>query len=194
MTKVRRGNYIFMTWLSNHGPALPADSAADPEIGGRGPAVKIQKVSHNNRRKVFEVTTRTGTSTFPYAIADPKPSTKDRIVSLFVDEELGREGFTYVLQSGKEGSVLLDHVLHFNRDPGYLTDMLLYHLTLEAQRQIERSSLGTRELIRRLGTSSAQYYRLIDQTNYRKSVRQMLSLLHLFDCEVELVIRDRKSA
>ncbi len=156
--------------------------------------MKIKKVTHNNRRKVFEVTTRNGTSTFPYAVADPRPAVEDRIVSLFVDEELGREGFTYVLQSGKEGSVHIDHVLYFNRDPGYMTDMLLFDLTLEAQKRVKRSPLGTRELIRRLGTSASQYYRLLDQTNYRKSVRQMLSLLHLLDCEVELVIRDRRSA
>lgn len=156
--------------------------------------MKILKIAHNNRRKVFEVTTRKGTSTFPYAKADPQPSPEDRIASLFVDEELGNEGFTYFLQSGGEGSVLLDEVLYFNRDPGYMTDMLLYNLTLEAQKRVKRSSLGTRELIRRLGTSAAQYYRLLDQTNCRKSVRQMLALLHLLDCEVELVIRDRKSA
>jgi hypothetical protein len=113
---------------------------------------------------------------------------------VFIDRELGRKGFSYVLESGKEGTVHLDHVLHFNRDPGYLTDMLLYDLTLEAQKRVRLSPLGTRELIRRLGTSSAQYYRLLDQTNYRKSVRQMLSLLHLLDCEVELVIKDRRSA
>lgn len=75
-----------------------------------------------------------------------------------------------------------------------MTDMLLYNLTLEAQKRVARSPLGTRELIRRLGTSAAQYDRLLDQTNYRKSVRQMLSLLHLLNCEVEFVIRDRKSA
>ncbi len=156
--------------------------------------MKILKVVHNNRRKEFEVTTWKGISTFPYAVTNPQPSPEDKIVSLFVDEELGREGFTYVLQSGREGSVHVDDVLYFNRDPGYMTDMLLYSLTLEAQKRVEHSPLGTRELIRRLGTSAAQYYRLLDQTNYRKSVRQMLSLLHLLDCEVEWVIKDRRSA
>ena len=156
--------------------------------------MKIKKVTHNNKWKVFEVVTRSGNFTFPFAIADPAPTPKDRIASLFVDPELACEGFTYLLESGREGSVHIDHVLHFNRDPGYLADQLLYRLTLEAQERVEQSPLGTRELIRRLGTSAAQYYRLLDQTNYRKSVRQMLSLLHLLGCEVDLVIRDRKSA
>ena len=48
--------------------------------------------------------------------------------------------------------------------------------------------LSTREIIRRLGTSPAQYYRLLDQTNYRKSVRQLLALLHIVNCKVEFVV------
>ena len=52
-----------------------------------------------------------------------------------------------------------------------------------------RSKLSRREIIRRLGTSPAQLYRLLDQTNYRKSVDQMLSLLAALDCDVDLVVR-----
>lgn len=55
------------------------------------------------------------------------------------------------------------------------------------------SPLSRRELIRRLGTSPAQFYRLLDQTNYRKSVDQLVSLLQILDCDVRLVVR-RKSA
>jgi hypothetical protein len=46
-----------------------------------------------------------------------------------------------------------------------------------------------REIIRRLGTSPAQLYRLLDQTNYRKSVDQLLRLLQVLDCDVDLVVR-----
>jgi hypothetical protein len=51
--------------------------------------------------------------------------------------------------------------------------------------------LSRREIIRRLGTSPAQFYRLLDATNNRKSVDGMLNLLHALDCEVELVINGR---
>jgi predicted XRE-type DNA-binding protein len=67
----------------------------------------------------------------------------------------------------------------------------LYKLTLEAQRRVEKSALSKREIIRRLGTSATQFYRLLDQTNYRKSVDQLLSLLQVLDCDVELVVRPR---
>jgi len=48
-----------------------------------------------------------------------------------------------------------------------------------------------REIVRRLGTSAAQLYRLLDQTNYAKSIDQMLNLLRVLDCEVDLVVRAR---
>jgi hypothetical protein len=44
---------------------------------------------------------------------------------------------------------------------------------------------------RRLQTSATQLYRLLDQTNSRKSVDQLLSLLHVLDCDIELLIRTK---
>ena len=37
------------------------------------------------------------------------------------------------------------------------------------------------------------YRRLLDQTNYKKSLRQMPTLLFLLDYEVDFVLRKRKS-
>ena len=70
----------------------------------------------------------------------------------FVDRELGSEGFSFVLRSGREGTVHVEQVLEYNRDPGHLRDQLLYALTLEAQKRVKASALSRRELIRRLGT------------------------------------------
>ena len=153
--------------------------------------MKIRKVTFNNRRRVFEVLTRRGAYCFPYATAEVKPSPADRIEELYVDDELGREAFTYVLESGTEGTVHVDHVLEYNRDPDYMKNLLLYKLTLEAQKRAARSPLSKRELIRRLGTSATQFYRLLDQANYRKSMSQLLSLLHILDCDVDFVVKDR---
>jgi hypothetical protein len=100
---------------------------------------------------------------------------------VYVDKELGGEGFAYELQSGKTGTVHVEQVLEYNRDPNYLRDLMLYKLTLEAQRRIAASPLSKREIIRRLGTSATQLYRLLDQTNYKKSLDQLVSLLQLLD-------------
>ena len=156
--------------------------------------MKIRSVTFNNRRKSFEVTASRGSLAFPYAKADPPPSPEDPLVEVFVDKELGREGFTYVLRSGNEGTVHIGQVLDYNRDPGYLRDQLLYKLTLEAQKRIAASPLSKREITRRLGTSAAQFYRLVDQTNHRKSVDQLLSLLQVLDCDVDFVVAVRSTA
>ena len=80
-------------------------------------------------------------------------------------------------------------MLEYNQDPGYLRDALLYRLTIEAQKRVQASTLSKREIIRRLGTSATQFYRLLDQTNYRKTIDQLLSLLHILNCDVDLVVR-----
>ena len=130
---------------------------------------------------------------FPYAKANPRPSGDDRIVEVSVDSELGREGFVFVLESGKKSVVHIEHVLEYNQDPRYLRDALLYRLTIEAQRRVEASALSKREISLRLGTSATQFYRLIDSTNYRKSIDQLLTLLHVLDCDVDLVVRAKSA-
>jgi len=153
--------------------------------------MKIRTVSHNNRKKAFQVKTSTKLFQLPYSKVDPHPSVADPITKLCVDKELGNEGFTFVLKSGKEGTVHIEQVLEYNKDPHYLRDALLYKLTIEARKRVEASTLSKREIIRRLGTSATQFYRLLDQTNYRKSVDQLLALLHVLECDVDLLVRTK---
>ena len=155
--------------------------------------MKILSVTADNRRKTFTVKTPRRTYDFPYAKLQVPPSPTDRLAEVHVDDELGREAFTYTLESGSEGTVHVDQVLDYNRDPGYLADLLLYRLTLEAEKRLEASGIGIRQVARRLKTSPSQLYRLLDTTNYKKSVRQMLALLHTLDCEVDLVVHDKEA-
>ncbi|MDO8355284.1 MAG: helix-turn-helix domain-containing protein [Nitrospirota bacterium] len=156
--------------------------------------MKILSVTHNNRKRSFLVKASRKLFQLPYSKVEPQPSAADPIARVFVDKELGSEGFTYVLESGKEGTVHGEQVLEYNQDPHYLWDTLLYKLTIEAQKRVEASPLSKREMIRRLGTSATQFYRLLDQTNYRKSVDQLLSLLHVLDCEVDLLVRAKTAS
>jgi hypothetical protein len=154
--------------------------------------MKIKSVVHDNRRKVFEVATSGKRYWLPYAKLDPRPSRHDPVKRVYVDEELGNEAFTYELESGEQGTVHIDRVLEYNRDPRYMRDLLLYKLTLEAQQRVKNSPLSKRELIRRLRTSPAQFYRLLDQTNYAKSMDQLMALLSILDCEVELIVKQKR--
>ncbi len=155
--------------------------------------MKIRSVTQNNRRRAFEIGTWREPFLFPYSKADPSPTPDDPVTEVLVDEELGREAFTYRLASGREGSVHIEQVLEYNQDPSYTRNLLLYRLTIEAQNRVEASSLSRREIMRRLGTSPAQFYRLLDQTNSRKSVDKMLMLLHVLECDVDLVVRARSA-
>lgn len=157
--------------------------------------MKISGVVANNRRKSFEVALADGrTLDYPYAKLRVRPGRSRRLDEVFVDAELGNEAFTYRLSSGEEDSIHVEQVLEYNSDPDYLKDTVLYELTLEAQERVARSGLSKREIIRRLGTSATQFYRLLDQTNYSKSIGQLLSLLEILDCEVELIVRDKPSS
>lgn len=153
--------------------------------------MKVERVEANNRRKAFEIDTEEGRFFFPYARLRLQPSTENKVVSVYSDPELGSEAFTYKLESGEEDSIHLDAVLEYNEDPTYLKDLLLYRLTLEAQKRVASSSLSKREIIRRLGTSASQFYRLLDPTNTSKSVGQLVALLHILDYQVDLVVKPR---
>jgi len=156
--------------------------------------MKIRSVTHNNRRKAFLVKSSNKSWWLPYSTVVPQPTGNDPIVSIYVDKELGGEGFGYVLESGNEGTVHGEQVLEYNRDASYVRDALLYKLTVEAQKRVQASPLSKREIIRRLNTSATQFYRLLDQTNYRKSVDQLVSLLQILGCEVELVVRAKATS
>lgn len=151
--------------------------------------MRIRSVAANARRKAFEVVVPGKTYAFPYAKCKPRPSGADPVVEAFTDPELAHEAFTYRLRHGGEGSVHVEQVLDYNKDPSYLRDLLVYQLTLAAQKRVAETPLSKREILRRMGTSPAQLYRLLDQTNYAKTVDQLLRLLNVLDCDVELVVR-----
>jgi hypothetical protein len=155
--------------------------------------MKIKSVTPNNRKKGFEVVTSSAVYTFPYGRLRVPPDEDNRVEEAFPDEDLGREGFTYRLSDGREDTIHLDAVLEYNRDPAYLNDLLLHRLTLEARAAVEASDVSKRELIRALGTSASQFYRLLDPANRTKSVGQLLALLHLLGRDVNVVVSARKS-
>ena len=157
--------------------------------------MKIKSVTANNRQRCFVIETRKGALTFPFAKLDRMPSRTNRVKEVYVDRELGKEAITYVLESGKEDSVHVDDFLNYNKDPDYMRDLVLYKLTLKAGKLLKESKLPKRELARRLATSPAQTYRLLDPTNYRKSIDQMVRLLACLDYTLDFVIeKDKRSA
>ena len=150
--------------------------------------MKIRSVRFSNPKQAFEVATWSKTFPFPYGKAEPAPTADDPVVSCLVDDELAREAFVATTKSGRSTTVHIEQVLEYHRDPGYLHDLFLYELTLEAQRRVGASGLSREEIIHRLGISESQFDRLLDQTNYRKSVDRVLNLLHVLNCDVQVIV------
>ena len=73
--------------------------------------------------------------------------------------------------------MLSDWILWQNRDPDYVRDMLLHRI---------------RALARRLETSPAQIYRILDQTKYDKFIDQVVRLIIALGGEVDFTITARK--
>lgn len=157
--------------------------------------MKVKSVSVNNRKAHLELTARSGkVFPIPFSRLDPRPTRDDPIVRVWVDKELGNEAASYVLASGAEGAIHIEQVLEYNQDPTYLADLLIHKLTVEARQRVDHSSVSRRELARRLNTSVPQLYRLLDPANTRKSLGQLVALLHLLDCDVDLVVNPRHAA
>ena len=153
--------------------------------------MKIQRVEVDARRRRFEVTTRRGTLPFPFGRCEPVPSRGDRLVEVFVDPELGREAFTYRLESGAATSIHLDAVLDLNADPDHLARLSLYRLTVEAKQRLDALKISVPDAAERLGTSQPQLDPVLDPTNYTKSARQLLGVLAL--CGASVRVTDVRS-
>ena len=110
----------------------------------------------------------------PLRQGQPGADARQRNCSSLRRSRTGARGVTYVLKSGKEGTVHIEQVLEYNQNPSFLRDALFYKLTIEAQKRVGASPLAKREIIRGLGTFATQFYRLVDQTNYRKSVDRLI--------------------
>ena len=147
--------------------------------------MRIKRVIVNNRRKSIEIETRKGVFNLPFTKLRVKPTVGNRISEIYIDPELGRRAITYRLSSGREDSIHVDAFLDYNKDPEFLRKITLHKLSLEAVKAMKASSLSKHEVTRRLKTSPSQLYRLLDPSNYRKSIDEMLRLLSVLGYKVE---------
>jgi len=151
--------------------------------------MKIRHVEPNNRKKCFEVIAFSGREfEFPFLRCDPCPSSSDRVATVYVDAELGKEAFTYELESGNEGSIHIDSVLEINNDLEYMADLQIHDITAQVRRCFEQSGVPIRQVSRSLGTSPSQIYRMLDERHSKKWLRQLLMFLHVLECELEFSV------
>ena len=153
---------------------------------------RIDAVRANNHKRVFEIRVGREKLEMPYAAFQNAPTPEDPLERVFVDPELGNHAFTYFLKSGVEDGAHVWTVRLYNHDPNVLADLRLYDLTLAAQECMKESGIAKRSVMRRLQTSAAQLYRLLDQTNYTKSMKQVVSLIYALGYDVKFDVKKRE--
>jgi predicted XRE-type DNA-binding protein len=148
--------------------------------------MKIKSIKVNNRKKCFEIITSDRREfIFPYSKLVLKPQQDNKIADVFVDKEIGLEGFTYVLENGNEDTVHIDDILFYNKNPDYMKEVRLHEMTCEALSLLEEKKVSKNEIARRMDCTKTQLNRLLDPTFYGKSTDQMIKLLNALDCKVE---------
>lgn len=139
-------------------------------------------IVHMGKRRLF----------YPFAMLDPRPTLKDPFIRGYADGTFGNEVVHYVLQSGKQGRISAEDVLHYYREVSELRGKVLYTLSIEAWERIQQSPLSRRQILKRLRTSASQLDRLLDETNFYKSINGVLDLLEVLGCDVDITVRSRK--
>ncbi len=147
--------------------------------------LKIKKVALNRRKKAIEIETKKGLLSLPFSRLPLVPTAADPIFSMEIDPELASMGISYSLKSGKEGTVLVDAFLDYNRDPDYLRIWMLHELTGKALKLLKGAGISKHEITRRLKTSPSQLARLLDPTNSSKSLDEMVRLITVLGYRLE---------
>jgi hypothetical protein len=78
--------------------------------------VKIKGVKNNETASQLEIESRLGrVYPFPYEELEPRPTRTNPIKKVYVDKMLAGEAVTYVLRSGAEGAVHIEHAVRYSK-------------------------------------------------------------------------------
>jgi hypothetical protein len=124
----------------------------------------------------------------PFSKLEVSPTADNPVVDIKIDRDLGGRGVLCQLKDGQELAIPVEAFLEFNRDPEYLREIELYKLTSRAIDLVENSGMSKRAICRRMGTSLSQMSRLLDPTNYQKTIDQMLKLLTILGATIDIKV------
>lgn len=143
---------------------------------------KFQKVEFNNKKRVFILHYTSGlTVECPYSSLN----IKKKVIEAAPDKEVNSHSFYFVLENHKKDFVPYDQPLHIVQHPEYMRREILFYITRDVKKFIDRSNISKREVARRLKTSVSQLSRLLDPTNYNKNLTKLLEIANLLNYEFE---------
>ncbi len=161
----------------------------------RNPTFKA--IRPNYRKRVLDVTLQEGRKLSRYglpfaAIKAPVISTRNRIVSIDIDDEVGRQGATLVTADGARGDLPADFVLYYC-DPTYDWSPV-NQLKRALRERLHASKLSIRVLADALSTSPSQVVRLLEEDRGSKQLLQLFKLAELAGYQVAFTLKKRKPA
>jgi hypothetical protein len=161
----------------------------------RNPTFKT--IKPNYRKGVLEITLREGRKLSRYnlpfaAIKGKRISARNRFMSIDIDEELMRQGATFVLTDGTRGDLPADLVLYYC-DPSYDWSPI-NQLKRVVRDKLDASQLSVRVLADALKTSPSQVLRLLEENRGSKQLVQLLKLAELAGYRVTFTLKRKPAA
>jgi len=158
---------------------------------------QFRTIRPNYRKAVLEITLAEGRRHTRYslpfaALKGTRAGTTNRFVSIDIDEELGRQGATYVMADGSRGSLPADFVLYYC-DPTYDWSPL-NQLKRALRDKLAASKLSVRVLADALHTSPSQVGRLLEDNRGSRQLLQLLKLAELAGYQVTFTLKRKTAA
>ena len=158
---------------------------------------KFKAIRPNYRKNVLEITLEERGKlthyTLPFAVLRGKRiSARNRLVSIDIDEELGRQGATFVTADGTHGDLPADFVLYYC-DPSYDWSPV-NQLKRVLRDKLDASKLSVRVLADALKTSPSQVIRLLEENRGSKQLLQLLKLAELAGYRISFTLKRKPAA
>ena len=158
---------------------------------------KFKKIKPNYRRNVLEIVLVEGRRTkkynLPFAVFPNKTiGSKNRLASITIDRELGKQAASFVLEDGSRGDFPADVVLYYC-DPSYDWSPI-NQLKRALKDKLGGSKLSVRVLADALNASPSQVVRLLQENRVSKQIAQLFRLAELAGYQIEFSLKKKKAA
>jgi len=158
---------------------------------------RFKSIRPNYRKGVLEITLHEGKKLTRYslpfaALKGARVGPRNRFVSIDLDEELGRQGATFVMADGTRGDLPADFVLYYC-DPTYDWSPI-NQLKRVLRDKLDASKLSVRVLADALKTSPSQVVRLLEENRGSKQLLQLLKLAELAGYQVTFTLKRKPAA
>jgi hypothetical protein len=158
---------------------------------------KFKKISPNYRKGVLEVTLQEGRKLtrhhLPFAVfSGTRISARNRFASIKIEEDLGDQGASYVLEDGTCGDFPADLVLYYS-DPTYPWAPI-NQLKHALKNRLADSNLSLRVLADALNTSPSQVVRLLEENRASKQLLQLFQLAQIAGYDIAFTLKKKPAA